>query len=42
MGIESHNPRNGGLSGFFSCGSENTIRGYGASDLDALGVGWEE
>ena len=42
MGIESDNPSNGTLSEFFSYGSVTTIGGYGASDLDALGVGWEE
>ena len=42
MGIESDNARDGALSGFFSCGSMNRLKGYGASDLDALGVGWEE
>ena len=42
MGIESDNARDGALSGFFSCGSTNRLRGSGASNLAALGVGWEE
>ena len=40
MGIEFDNTRDGALSGFFSCGSVNGLRGSGASDLTALGVGW--
>ena len=42
MGIESDNARDGALSGFFYCGSANRIEDSGASDLAALGVGWEE
>ena len=40
--IESDNVRDGALNGFFSCGSTNMIEGSRASNLDALGVGWEE
>ena len=42
MGIESDNARDGALSGFFSCVSANRFGGSGVSNLDALGVGWEE
>jgi len=30
------------IEGFFSCGSTNMLGGSGASNLAALGVGWEE
>ena len=40
--IEYDNARDGTLSGFFSCGSTNRIGGSRESNLDALGVGWEE
>ena len=30
------------IEGFFSFGSANKIGGFAASNLDALGVGWEE
>ena len=42
MGIESDNARDGALSGFFSSGSTKRLEGSRASDLAALGVGWEE
>ena len=42
LGIESDNARDGALSGFFSCGWANRLKDYGASDLAALGVSWEE
>ena len=42
MMIEFDNARDDALLGFFSCGSTNTLEGYRASNLDALGVGWEE
>ena len=42
MGIESNNARDETLSVFFSCGSENRLESFRASNLDALGVGWEE
>ena len=42
MRIESNNARDGALGVFFSCGPGNRLGGYGASQLDALGVGWEE
>ena len=35
------NERDGALR-FFSCGSTNRLGGSGASNLAALGVGWEE
>ena len=40
--IESDNARDDALRGFFSCGSEKRLGGFWASNLDALGVGWEE
>jgi len=40
--IESDNARDDALRGFFSCGSEKRLGGFLASNLDALGVGWEE
>ena len=40
--IEYDNTRDDTLSGFFSCGSANKLGGSGASNLAALGVGWEE
>ena len=40
--IESDNARDGALSGFFLCGSVNRLGGSRASDLAALGVGWDE
>ena len=42
MRIESNNERDGTLSVFFSCGSMNILEGFGESELDSLGVGWEE
>ena len=42
MGNEFDNARDGILSVFFSRGSTNGIRSSGESDLDSLGVGWEE
>ena len=42
MWMEFDNVRDGALGGFFSCGSMDRIEGFGASDLDALGVGWVE
>ena len=42
MRIESDNARDDALSGIFSCGSTNRLEGSGASNLAALGVGWEE
>ena len=42
MGNEYDNARDGALSDFFSRGSANRLGGFGASDLAALGVGWEE
>ena len=39
--IEYDNARYGTLSGFFSCGSANRLRGSRASDLGALGFGWD-
>ena len=40
--IESDNARDDALSVFFSSDSMNKLRGSIASDLDALGVVWEE
>ena len=42
MGIESKNAKDGPLRYFFSCGSANRLRDPGASNLDALEVGWVE
>ena len=36
------NARDDAFKIFFSCGSTNRIGGSGESNLDALGVGWEE
>ena len=40
--IESDNAIDDTLSGFCFCGSANKFGGSRASDLAALGVGWEE
>ena len=41
MGIKICECKRWRIEGFFSCGSMNRLRGSRASNLDALGVGWD-
>ena len=41
-GVEYDNARDGALSRFFPFCLVNMLGGSGASNMDALGVGWEE